>query len=100
MPRLLWFAIRVGEQLGRTPGLLGYAMDLELRQATLWTASAWTHRAGLARFDRIGAHMSARQALRAALLPPAFAVWRYPIDQLPVPWHDIRERLISASRRA
>jgi hypothetical protein len=100
MPRLLWFAIRVGEQLRRTPGLLGYAMDLDLRQATLWITSAWTHRAGLARFDRTGAHLRATQALRAVLLPPAFAVWTYPIDQLPVPWHETRERLSIAGRRA
>ena len=100
MPRLLWFAIHVGTQLHRTPGLLGYTLDLELHQKTLWTASAWTHRGGLARFDRTGAHLKAKQALRAVMLPPTFAVWPYPIDQLPVPWHETRKRLIIASRTA
>ena len=100
MPRLLWFAIRVDHQLRRTPGLLGYTLDLEVHKKTLWAASAWTHRAGLTRFDRTGAHPKAKQTLRARMLPPTFAVWTYPIEQLPVPWHETRERLNIASRTA
>jgi hypothetical protein len=96
MPRLLWLAIRIRSQLRASPGILGYAFDLDMRHKTLWTISAWSHRAGLARFDRTGAHSRARHTLRAVMLPPTFAVWTCPIDQLPVPWHETRARISTA----
>jgi hypothetical protein len=99
MPQLLWFTVRIRAQLRHTPAILGYAFDLEMRRKTLWTMSAWTDRAGLARFDRTDPHSAARQALRAVLLPSTFVVWTCPIDRLPVPWSETRERLSKASLR-
>jgi hypothetical protein len=93
MPRLLWLTQRIRRQLSHTPGLLGYAFDFEIRHKTLWTSSAWAHRAGLASFDRSEPHQTARQALRSAILSPTFVVWTCPVDRLPVPWEDIRARL-------
>jgi hypothetical protein len=93
MPRLLWLTLRIRHQLAHTCGLLGYAVDLEIRGKTLWTSSAWAYRAGLAAFDQAAPHRSAKQALRSAILTPTFAVWTCPIDHLPVPWHESRARL-------
>ena len=100
LPRLLWLVLRVRRQLTHTPGLLGYTIDLEIRRKTLWTSSAWTHRAGLAAFDKAAPHRTAKQALRSAILAPTFAVWRCPVDQLPVPWQETRARLEAASKRS
>jgi hypothetical protein len=99
MPRVLWLALRIRRQLAHTPGLLGYAFDLEIRHRTLWTSSAWAHRTALASFDRAAPHQTAKQALRSAILPPTFAVWTCPIDQLPVPWRETRARLGAISKR-
>jgi hypothetical protein len=98
MPRLLWLTLRIRRHLTHTPGLLGYAFDLEIRHKTLWTCSAWAHRTGLAGFDQAAPHQSAKHALRGAILAPTFAVWTCPIDQLPVPWHETRARLRAASK--
>ena len=99
MPRLLWLTLRIRRQLAHTPGLLGYAFDIEIRHGTLWTSSAWTHRTALANFDRAAPHQTAKQALRCAILPPTFAVWTCPIHQLPVPWREARDRIRANSNR-
>jgi hypothetical protein len=93
VPRVLWSAFRIHRQLHHTPGIVGYAFDLEMGQKTLWTVSAWTDRGGLARFDRTAPHWTARHALRAVTLPSTFVVWTCRIDQLPVPWRETRRRL-------
>jgi hypothetical protein len=100
MPRLLWLTLRIRRQLTHTPGLLGYALDLEIRHKTLWTSSAWAHRRGLAAFDQAAPHRTAKRALRRALLPPTFTVWTCPIDQLPVPWRETRARLSAVRQRS
>ncbi len=100
MPRLLWLTLCIRRHLTRSPGLLGYAFDLEIRHKTLWTTSAWAHRTGLAAFDRAPPHRTAKRALRRAILPPVFAVWTCPTAQLPVPWHEARARLGAVSRRS
>ena len=99
MPRLLLLTLRVRRQLNHTPGLLGYAIDLEIRHKTLWTSSAWTHRTGLAAFDQAAPHQTAKQTLRSAILAPTFAVWTQRIDQLPVPWHETRAHLRAVTKR-
>ena len=100
VPRLLWLTLRIRRQLTHTPGLLGYAIDLEIRHKTLWTSSAWTHRTGLAAFDQATPHQTAKQALRSAIFAPTFAVWTCPVDLLPVPWRETRARLRAISKRS
>ena len=100
IPHLLWLTLHIRRQLTHTPGLLGYTVDLEIRHKTLWTTSAWANRSCLARFDQATPHRTAKQALKSAILPPTFAVWTRPIDQLPVPWHEARARLTAADKRS
>ena len=95
MPRLLWFTLRIRGQLGDTPGLLGYAFDIEIRHKTLWTSSAWAHRTGLASFDRSPPHQTAKRVLKSAVLSPTFVVWTCPADHLPVSWPETRARLLA-----
>jgi hypothetical protein len=100
MPRLLWLTLRIRRQLGHSPGLLGYAMDFEIRHKTLWISSAWVNRTGLAAFDRAVPHRVAKRALNCAIRTPTFRLWTCPIDQLPVPWHETRARLEAVSNRS
>ena len=100
MPRLLWLTLRVRRQLTHTPGLLGYAIGMEIRHKTLWTSSAWAHRTGLAAFDQAAAHQTAKQVLRNAILAPTFAVWTCSLDQLPVSWQETRAHLEAVSKRS
>ena len=98
MPHLLWLTLRIRRQLSHAPGLLGYAIDFEIRHKTLWTSSAWTRRTSLAAFDRAAPHRTAKRALRHALLAPTFAVWTQRTDQLPVSWHEARAHLRAVTK--
>jgi hypothetical protein len=100
VPRLLWFVARIRRQLSHTPDVMGYAVALDIREKALWVVSAWSHRAGLARFDRTVPHRTAKVALRSATLPPTFVVWTWPADQLPVPWTETCTRVHEAANRA
>lgn len=100
MPHLIWLTVRIRRRLAHTPGLLGYALDLEIRHKTLWTSSAWTRRAALAAFNQAAPHQSAKRALRSAILPPTFAVWTCSVDQLPVSWPETRARLSAVNKRS
>jgi hypothetical protein len=100
LPRLLWFAFRIHRQLLHSPGIVGYAFDLEMRHKTLWTVSAWADRAGLVRFEQAPPHRTARRTLGVVMLPSTFVVWTCRVDQLPVRWHETRERLGGAGKRA
>jgi hypothetical protein len=93
VPRLMWHAVRIRRQLQRTTAVLGYAFLLRIREKTLWTVSAWTHRAELARFDHTGPHRTAKQALRDAMLPSTLVLWTCPVDRLPIPWHETHARI-------
>jgi hypothetical protein len=97
LPRLQWLTLRIRRRLNDTPGLLGYAFDLEIRHKTLWAGSAWAHRTGLADFDHSEVHLTAKRTLSGASLAPTFVVWTCPVDHLPVPWQEIRARLAAIS---
>jgi hypothetical protein len=93
VPRLVWFAVRVRRQLRSATAVLGYALRLRIRDKTLWTVSAWSHRGELARFARTEPHRAAKQALRSAMLPSTIVLWTCPVDRLPVSWHETHERI-------
>ncbi|MDN5857469.1 MAG: hypothetical protein L0H84_02495 [Pseudonocardia sp.] len=97
LPRVLRRALSLRRRLARTPGLIGHAVALHGR--AVWTVSAWTDRKALARFDRDAAHRDAKTALRPHLLPSTLAVWTCPIEDLPVPWAEVRARLAAVGPR-
>ena len=101
VPRLVWFAVRIRRQLRRTTAVLGYAYLLRIREKTLWTVSAWSHRGELARFDRTEPHRTAKQALRGAMLPSTLVLWTCPVHRLPISWHETHVRIgaVQAGRR-
>ena len=99
VPRLFWYAVRIRRQLRRTRAVLGYAFMFRIRQKTLWTVSAWSHRAELARFDRTDPHRAAKQALRGAMLPSTLVLWTSPFDRLPISWHETHARITAAKAR-
>ncbi len=100
IPGLLGWAAEVARQLGRAPGLLGYAIAPEPSVDTLWTVSAWSHRTDLLTFERSNVHQAAKQHLRGLLTPSTLAVWTCPADQLPIGWPDVRARITAIDATA
>ena len=91
------WADRLCPELDRTPDLTGYA--LQLTDGVLWVVSAWSRRASLTAFERSALHTAAKKELAALLHPPAVAVWRAAVSDLPPAWGDVGLRLAAADRR-
>lgn len=99
LPRFLWHTWLVHRQLARSPGLVGYSMDARLMGKTFWTVSAWKNRPDLGGFDRSSPHRAAKDAIRPAMLPSTFVMWRCRADTLPITWQEVSDRVEAAEIR-
>jgi hypothetical protein len=100
IPRFLWHTWLVQRQLARSPGLVGYSLDAQLLSKTFWTVSAWTSRPDLGGFDRSSRHRAAKDAIRPAMLPSTFVMWRCRAGCLPITWREVRSRVEAAATSA
>jgi hypothetical protein len=100
LPATLAWTWRLRRALRDAPGLAGYAFAFQISGFSLWTVSAWTSRTELNAFEHNEAHQAAKIDLRARLRPATFAVWNCPATQLPVPWPEVRRRIIAVAPAA
>ena len=100
IPRFLRRTWLIRRQLTRSPGLIGYSLDAHILAKTFWTVSAWQSRSHLNTFDRTSPHVEAKGALRSAMLPSTFVMWRCAPDDLPTTWAEVRERIAAAREPA
>jgi hypothetical protein len=98
VPATLVWTWRLRRALRNAPGLAGYAFAMPISGSALWTVSAWTSRTALTAFQHNEAHQAAKIDLQARLRPATFAVWSCPAAQLPVPWPEIRRRILAGTR--
>jgi hypothetical protein len=98
LPATLVWTWRLRRALRDAPGLTGCAVACQISGSALWTVSAWTSRTALTAFEHNGVHQAAKVDLRARLRPATFAVWSCPAAQLPVPWPEIRRRILAGAR--
>ena len=91
--RLTWSVTR---QLGRSEGLVGYALDAQLGAKTFWTLSAWESRAALDRFARAEPHAGVMRALQPKMGATRFLTWTARGEALPPSWDEARQRLAAA----
>lgn len=99
VPRFLWHTWLVHRELARSPGLVGYSLDARLLGKTFWTVSAWRSRPDLGGFDRSNPHLTAKDAIRPAMLPSTFVMWRCRAEGLPISWQEVRGRIEAAGTR-
>jgi len=100
VPRFLWHTWLVHRRLARSPGLVGYSLDARLVGKTFWTVSAWKSRPELGGFDRSSPHRAAKGAIRPAMRPSTFVMWRCRADALPITWQEVRNRVEAAATTA
>jgi hypothetical protein len=98
LPAILVWTWRLRRALRDAKGLAGYAFAFQTSGSALWTVSAWTSRTALTAFEHNEAHQAAKVDLHARLRPATFAVWNCPAAQLPVPWAEIRRRILAGAR--
>jgi hypothetical protein len=88
--------MKIRGQLGRTDGLVGYALDADLVHAVFWTVSAWQSREALDRFAGQDPHRTLIAGIRPRMAPTTFTFWAQPANQLPVKWDLVREKISAA----
>jgi hypothetical protein len=98
LPATLAWTWRLRRALRDAPGLAGYALAFQISGLALWTVSAWTSRTDITAFEHSDPHHAAKTHLRERLRPATFAVWNCPAAQLPVPWPEIRRRILAGTR--
>ncbi len=86
-PRLLRLTFQVQQQLGRSPGLIGYSLFARLRRKQFWTLSVWEDEEALMEFVEAVPHRTVMSALRPDLGPTQFIRWAIRGDAYPPTWH-------------
>jgi hypothetical protein len=93
IPGFLSATMKIRGQLGRSDGLIGYALDADLVHAVFWTVSAWRSREALDQFAGRDPHRTIISAIRPRMAPTTFVFWAQPAGQLPVPWDVVRQKV-------
>jgi hypothetical protein len=84
IPSFLWDTLGIRRQLGKAPGLVGYALDAQLGAKTFWTFSVWEDRASLEAFARSDPHRRIIQRLRPVMGESRFEFFPVPGSGLPM----------------
>ena len=93
IPRIMRDTWRIVRQLGRSDGLVGYALKADLIHKTFWTMSAWNDDAALAAFVRSDVHRAAMTALAPHMDGPRIQTFTLPGSEVPPTWRDVAENL-------
>jgi hypothetical protein len=86
------FAIR--RQLGGAEGLVGYALDADIKNKTFWTFSVWKTRESLDAFALSDPHRRIIQRLRPLMGQTRFEFFPLAGSALPMTWEQMKEPLI------
>jgi hypothetical protein len=96
IPAFMSATTKIRGQLGRTEGLVGYALDADLVHAVFWTVSAWNSREALDRFAGEDPHRTIIATIRPRMAPTTFTFWAHPANQLPVTWDLVCKKVAEA----
>ena len=87
---------KVGKQLARTPGLLGYSFRAKVASHRFWTLSVWEDESALMAFVRQDPHRLTMGMLEPYMDEPAFRRWSIRGSDVPPSWADAMRRSESA----
>ena len=93
IPRIMRATWRIVRQLGRSDGLVGYALKADLIHKTFWTMSAWSDEAALVAFARSDVHRAAMTALQPHMNGPRIETFTLPGSAVPPTWRDVARQL-------
>lgn len=75
MTRLLWNALRVGRQLGRSERLIYYSAGARLGSLEFWSTMVWEGERALMRFIRSSPHSEIMEEMRPRVHRSEFVRW-------------------------
>ncbi len=92
-PSFLIASLSLWRQARRSPGLLGVALKAEMFKGTFWTYSAWENKAAIYAYAGSEPHKSTVERKRKVMREATFVFFNAPVDELPLPWDEIRRRI-------
>ncbi|GAA5093822.1 hypothetical protein [Nocardia iowensis] len=92
-PGFLIAALTLWRQARRSPGVLGVSLKAEMWKGTFWTYSAWTDKAAIYAYAGAEPHRSTVERKRKVMREATFVFFDAPVDELPMPWDEIRRRI-------
>jgi hypothetical protein len=95
LPAMMRHTLAVRSLLKQSDGLVGYALDAQLRRNIFWTVSAWVDDDALRVFAHSGAHVAAMRVLGGKLLAPKLLSWTCDGAAIPITWITAHNRLSS-----
>jgi len=93
IPTFLGWALKIRRQLASAQGLVGYALDADITAKTFWTLSAWSGQDAIDRFVRLDPHRTGMAAIRPHMLPSTFVLWSVRAGDVPIDWHEGKDRV-------
>lgn len=100
VPVMLKLARAIQGQLHEAEGLVGYALDAQIKTKTFLTVSAWKSRDALETFSSTAPHLDVMRKLGPHLEPTTFATWEVDGDEIDLSWHYVRRKLAEAQPKA
>ncbi len=91
LPRFSWNALRVGRQLARSDGLIGYSVGARLGRLEFLALSVWDDERALQQFVREKPHRSIMEAMRPHVAQAGFVRWMVGSASLPPGWREAHE---------
>jgi hypothetical protein len=97
IPGFLRDTMRIRGELAHAPGLVGYALDVELTDKTFWTFSAWEDEPSLSEFAAADPHRRLIQRLQPQMRETRFRFFPIRGRDLPLTWGEVRRRLAAGT---
>ncbi|MEU6584145.1 hypothetical protein [Nocardia sp. NPDC046763] len=93
VPRFLVWTWRIGDQLRKTDGCVGFTLDAHLFSKTFATLSAWSDPDTMNHFVRSGAHAAMLADMAGRMGRPTFVGSAATAGDIPLDWTAARARL-------
>jgi quinol monooxygenase YgiN len=92
LPEILLYTWRIGAQLRRSSGLIGYSLLARPLQKKFWTLSVWEDNAALMKFVNQSPHSDVMTALKGKMEETRFVQWKLLGSEYPPGWRDALKR--------
>lgn len=86
------YTLQIQEQMGKTPGAIGYGMRARVLSRNFWTLSVWEDDRVLMEFVRLAPHGEAMKAIAPHMGATRFTRWKVPGAAIPPTWDDAMKR--------
>jgi hypothetical protein len=92
LPQFMMLTLQTMRQLGRSKGLLGYALDADIFGLNFWTLSLWEDRQAIMKFAHAIPHSGIMKKLAPVMRETQFVHWNVSASNMPLRWDEAKVR--------